>query len=52
MLDDSIMVGIAVVTLGRRKLQERGGRWLKLLSGVTIAILGLLLILWPQALVW
>ena len=52
MLDDSIMVGIAVVTLGRRKLQERAGRWLKLLSGVTIVILGLLLILWPQALVW
>jgi glutaredoxin len=52
MLDDSMMVGIAVVTLGRRKLQERAGRWLKLLSGVTIVILGLLLILWPQALVW
>ncbi len=52
MLDDSIMVGIAVVTLGRHKLQERAGRWLKLLSGLTIGVLGLLLILWPQALVW
>jgi len=52
MFDDSIMVGIAVVTLGQRKLQERAGRWLKLLSGVTIVILGLLLMLWPQALVW
>ncbi|MCA1790067.1 MAG: hypothetical protein LC667_09485, partial [Thioalkalivibrio sp.] len=40
MFDDSIMVGIAVVTLGQRKLQERAGRWLKLLSGVTIVILG------------
>jgi uncharacterized membrane protein HdeD (DUF308 family) len=52
MLDDSIMVGIAVVTLGRRKLQERGGRWLKLLSGVVILLLGLLLIVAPRALVW
>lgn len=52
MLDDSIMVGIAVVTLGRRKLQERTGRLLKLLSGVVIAVLGLLLLFAPQALVW
>jgi hypothetical protein len=51
-LDDSIMVGIAVVTLGRHKLQERAGRWLKLLSGTAIGVLGLLLIVAPQALVW
>jgi glutaredoxin len=52
MFDDALMVGIAVVTLGRHKLQERAGRWLKLLSGVTIAILGALLLLRPEALVW
>ena len=52
MLDDAIMVGIAVVTLGRRKLQERAGRWLKLLSGVVVLTLGLLLIFAPAALVW
>jgi glutaredoxin len=52
MLDDSIMVGVAVVTLGRRKLQERAGRWLKLLSGATILVLGLLLVFAPSALVW
>lgn len=52
MLDDSIMVGIAVITLGRRKLQERGGRWLKLLSGIVILVLGALLIFAPQALLW
>jgi hypothetical protein len=52
MLDDSIMVGIAVVTLGRRKLQERAGRGLQLLSGTAIAVLGLLLLFAPQALVW
>jgi len=52
MLDDSIMVGLAVVTLGRRKLQERTGRWLKLVSGATILVLGALLIFAPGALVW
>jgi glutaredoxin len=52
MLDDSIMVGIAVVTLGKRKLQERAGRWLKLLSGAVILLLGALLIFAPQVLLW
>jgi glutaredoxin len=52
MLDDSVMVGIAVVTLGRRKLQERAGRWLKLVSGMAIVTLGLLLLFAPAALVW
>ena len=46
-LDDSIMVTIGVVTLGRRKLQERGGRWLKLLSGLVIIVLGFLLLARP-----
>ena len=49
--DDAIMVGIAVITLGQYKLQERGGRWLKLLSGGIILALGLLLILAPGWLV-
>ena len=52
MLDDALMLTIAVVTLGRRKLQERGGRWLKLLSGVVMAILGLLLVARPEWLTW
>jgi hypothetical protein len=33
MADDSLMVAIVVITLGRRRLQENEGRWLKLLSG-------------------
>ena len=33
MLDDGILVLTAVVTLNRFKLQQRGGRWLKLVSG-------------------
>jgi hypothetical protein len=48
MLDDAILVTIGVVTLGKRKLQERGGRWLKLISGLIVLALGLLLLLRPH----
>jgi hypothetical protein len=46
--DDSLMLSIAVVTLSRRKLQEKGGRWLKLLSGVVMLALGILLVIRPE----
>ena len=46
-----VMVTIAVITLGQYKLQERGGRWLKLLSGAVIVSLGVLLVLAPELLV-
>ena len=49
--DDSLMVTIAVITLGRRKLQERAGRWLKLASGTVMMGLGLVLLLKPDWLV-
>ena len=48
MFDDMIMVGIAVATLSRFKLQQTGGRWLKLVSGIVILCLGLLLLLQPE----
>ncbi len=48
MADDSLMLAIAVVTLSGRKLQERGGRWLKLLSGVVMLALGLVLLFKPE----
>lgn len=48
--DDALMVTLAVVTLGRRKLEEREGRWLKLLSGAVMIALGLLLIVKPSLL--
>ena len=48
MLDDSIMLAVAVVTLGRHKLQERGGRWLKLVSGAVMLALGIALIVAPD----
>jgi glutaredoxin len=47
-LDDSVMVTIAVVTLSRRKLQERAGRWLKLTGGAVMFGLGLVLIVKPE----
>jgi glutaredoxin len=48
MLDDAIMVAIGVATLSRRKLQEKSGRWLKLLSGLVITILGIVLLVRPE----
>ena len=48
MADDSLMLAIAVVTLSGQKLQERGGRWLKLLSGMVMLGLGLVLLLRPE----
>jgi hypothetical protein len=46
-LDDGAMLALAVVTLGRRKLQERGGRWLKLVSGIVMCALAAVLIARP-----
>jgi hypothetical protein len=48
MLDDALLLTIVVVTLSHRKLQEREGRWLKLVSGVVIFALGLMMIFRPQ----
>lgn len=48
MLDDGVMVAIAVVTLSRRRLQEREGSWLKLASGALMLLLGLVMLLRPQ----
>jgi hypothetical protein len=46
--DDSLMLALAVATLSREKLQKRGARWLKLLSGVVMLALGLILLLHPE----
>ncbi len=48
MVDDAILVAIGVVTLSKWKLQERGGRWLKLISGLVILSLGITLLLRPH----
>ena len=46
----TLIVGVFVVTLGSRKLSEREGRVLKLLSGLMMLGLGLLLIIAPGSL--
>lgn len=46
--DDALMVTLAVVALGRRKLTEDAGAWLKLLSGVVMFALGAVLLLRPE----
>lgn len=46
--DDALMVTLAVAALGRRKLTEDAGAWLKLLSGVVMLALGSILLLRPE----
>jgi len=48
MFDDALMVAVVTWTLRRTKVQERAGRWLELLSGVTVGLLGIALLLAPQ----
>jgi len=45
--DDSAVLAVAVVSLSHRKLQEGGGRWLKLVSGIVMVALGGALLLQP-----
>lgn len=44
MLDDVIVLGIGVVTLSQRRLQEKEGRVLKLVAGVVMVGLGIYLL--------
>lgn len=46
--DDALMVGLAVWALGSGKLSEHAGRWLKLLSGLVMIVLGATLLLRPE----
>ncbi len=48
MFDDALMVAGVVATLSRFKLQETGGRWLKLVSGGVILILGCVMLFRPE----
>jgi glutaredoxin len=47
MLDDVIILTIGIVTLSQKRLQEKEGRWLKLISGLVMACLGIYLIVVP-----
>ncbi len=48
MLDDAVILSIGVITLSQRRMQEHEGRWLKLLSGVVMLLLGLYLVAVPH----
>ena len=51
MFDDAVMVGIVVLTMSKQRIEQQQGRWLKLLSGSIIFILGALLIFRPSLLI-
>ncbi len=50
--DDTLMVALVTITLSRRKLDTTGGRWLKLVSGLVVLVLGILLLAAPERLRW
>ncbi|MBI4809103.1 MAG: NrdH-redoxin [Nitrosomonadales bacterium] len=45
MFDDMVILTVGIVTLSQHRLQEKEGRWLKLLSGVVMVGLGIYLLL-------
>lgn len=49
--DDALMVTIAVIALSSRKLSLGAGRWLKLVSGLTMVMLGIVMVFSPQWLI-
>jgi hypothetical protein len=51
MFDDAVMVALVVTTLEKTRLQERGGRWLKLISGIVITAIGAVMLFKPDWLV-
>ena len=46
--DDTLMVVMAIVMLSNRKLTEQTGRWLKLISGAAMLLLGGVMIFYPE----
>jgi glutaredoxin len=47
MFDDIIVLAIGVITLSQRRLQEKEGRWLKLISGLAMVGIGIYLLFKP-----
>lgn len=45
MFDDIIILSIGIITLSQRRLQEKEGRWLKLISGLVMMGLGIYLLI-------
>lgn len=50
--DDSLVVATAVIALGNRKLTERAGRGLKLLSGAAMPVPAAIMLPRPAWLIW
>jgi glutaredoxin len=48
MLDDVLVLAIGVITMSHYKLQEREGRWLKLISGIVMVALSAVMIVKPD----
>lgn len=48
MFDDALMVFVVTYTMSKTKLQETQGRWLKLVSGLVIVLLGMVMLLFPS----
>lgn len=48
MFDDALMVMAVVITLSKTKMQEHHGRYLKLVSGVFILVLGIVMLVRPE----
>ena len=48
MFDDVIVLTIGIITLSQKRLQEKEGRWLKLISGLVMVGLGVYLIVIPS----
>ena len=46
--DDTLMVVLVVWTMKKTKMQESQGRWLKLISGVAIVVIGLIMLFRPS----
>jgi len=51
MLDDVLVLAIGVITMSHYRLQEREGRWLKLISGLVMVGLAAVLLLQPNWLI-
>lgn len=48
MFDDALMITVVTLTLGKHKMQENEGQWLKLVSGLVIFLLGAVMLLRPD----
>ena len=52
MFDDMIVFTIAVITLSSKKLTEKQGKWMKFIAGLMMLVLGLLLMIKPELLMF